>query len=83
MNLNLNAILHFKLYMLQNSFIYLHTLRSVGTVPTDMNDVESAQREGVLVIPFFIQDSLCLNIGHSSTISNDVIDKMATSQSSL
>ena len=68
--------------MPRNSFIYLHTLRSVGAVPTDVNDVESAQREGVLVMPFFIQDSLCLNIGHSST-SNDGIEKMATSQSSL
>ena len=69
--------------MLRNSFIYSHTLRSVGAVPTDVNDVENAQREGVLVMPFFIQDSLCLNIGHSSTSSNDGIDKMATSQTLL
>ena len=85
MSLNLGAILHFKLYLLQNGFIYSHAVWSVDmTVPTESNAVENAHREWVLIMPVLYTKFLRLNIGHLFT-NNDVIDKMAlyTSQSPL
>ena len=49
-------------------------------VPTEANAVENTHREGVLIMPVSIQNSLHLNVAHLST-SNDGIDKMAISHS--